>query len=88
MTLTLLNHKSTAYSNAAELVSTNLEDWELILYAYYDGKYSIGNINATVSANGVILSAFFLWRSLSTASDGTLRIHSGLTNFSDTVTTI
>lgn len=88
LTLTLLNHKSTAYSSAAELVSANLEDWGLILYAYFDGKYSLGDINATVSANGVILSAFFLWNSLSTASDGTLRIHSGLTNFTDTVTTI
>ena len=86
--LTLLNHKSTAYLNAAELVSANLEDWGLILYAYFDDRYSVGNINATVSANGIILSAFFLRGSLSAADDETLMIHSGLTNFSDTVTTI
>lgn len=88
LTLTLLNHKSIAYSNAAELVSANLEDWGLILYAYFDGRYSIGDITATVSVNGVILSAFFLWNSLTSASIQTLRIHSGLTNFTDTVTTI
>lgn len=87
LSLTLLNHKSTAYSSAAELVSTNLEDWGLILYAYYDGKYSIGNINATVSTNGVILSAFFFAYGVS-GDNATLRIHSGLTNFTDTVTTI
>ena len=88
LTLTLLNHKSTAYSSAAELVSANLEDWGLILYAYYDGRYSLGNITATVSANGIILSAFFIWNSLTSANNQTLRIHSGLTNFTDTVTTI
>lgn len=87
LSLTLLNHKSTAYSNAAELVSTNLEDWGLILYAYFDGKYSLGNITATVSANGIILSAFFFKDGVSDG-DGTLRIHSDLTNFTDTVTTI
>lgn len=88
LSLTLLNHKSTAYSNAAELVSANLEDWGLILYAYYDGRYSIGNINATASANEVNLSAFFLLNSLTGSTNGTLRIHSGLTNFADAVTTI
>lgn len=88
LSLTLLNHKSTAYSNAAELVSANLEDLRLILYAFFDGRYSIGNINADVSANGIILSAFFLWNSLTSASIQTLRIHAGLTNFTDTVTTI
>ena len=87
LTLTLLNHRSTAYSNAAELVSTNLEDWGLILYAYFDGKYSLGDINATASANGIILSAFFFRYGVS-GNNETLRIHSGLTNFTDTVTTI
>ena len=87
LTLTLLNHKSTAYSNAAELVSTNLEDWGLILYAYFDSKYSLGDINATVSANGINLSAFFFRYGVS-GNNETLRIHSGLTNFTDTVTTI
>lgn len=88
LTLTLLNHKSTAYSSAAELVSTNLEDWGLILYAYFDTRYSLGNINATAGTNEVILSALFLWSSLSQATDSTLRIHSGLINFTDTVTAI
>ena len=87
LTLTLLNHKSTAYSSAAELVSTNLEDWGLILYAFFDGKYSIGNINATASANEVNLSAFFFRYNVS-GDNATLRIHSGLTNFTDTVSTI
>lgn len=90
LSLTLLNHKSTAYSNAAELVSANLEDWGLILYAYFDGKYSLGNINATYinSEHVVILSAFFLNHTLSSAGNETFKIHSGLTNFTDTVTTI
>ena len=87
LTLTLLNHKSTAYSNATELVSANLEDWGLILYAYFDGRYSIGNINATAGTNEVILSAFFFRYGVS-GNNETLRIHSGLTNFTDTVTTI
>ena len=87
LTLTLLNHKSTAYSSVAELVSTNLEDWGLILYAFFDGKYSIGNINATASTNGITLSAFFFRYGWS-GDNETLRIHSGLTNFSDVVTDI
>lgn len=85
LTLTLLSHKSTAYSNATELVSTNLEDWGRILYAYFDGKYSLGNVNATVSANGITLSAFFFRYGVS-GSNETLPIHSGLTHFSDVVT--
>lgn len=88
LSLTLLNHKSTAYSNVEELVSTNLEDWGLILYAYYNGKDSLGNINATASANVVTISAYFLERSLSSSGTGTFSIYSGLTNFADTVTTI
>lgn len=87
LSLTLLNHKSTAYSSTAELLSTNLEDWGLILYAYFDGKYSLGNINATASANGITLSAFFFKYEVS-GDNATLRIHSGLTNFSDVVTEI
>ena len=90
LSLTLLNHKSTAYSTVSELISPNLEDWGLILYAYFNGKYSLGNINATYinSEHVVIISAYFLEHTLSSAGDGTFTIYSGLTNFSDVVTDI